>query len=241
MTKKQTFLATLVAVLVLPFFAAIATPQATSAYTCAGKTGNTQHTYQDGACFNGTNLVPNEKPVKNDGTAITEWECASGQYDAAQHACTPRASIKPMPKGADTTTAPTGTGNGSTTGNTDGSGEGECAGVKTDFFACDGEGLAAIGSILKLAILIFSIGVGIVAVGGIVYGAVLYASAQDNQQQVTQSRKIIRNVVIGLILYTFMVAILNWIVPGGVIGGASPAPAPAGGTNNPQNSQTPTN
>lgn len=84
--------------------------------------------------------------------------------------------------------------------------------------ACDGQGVSLIGNMLKYVLTILSIGVGVVAVGGIAYGALLYTSARDNSGQTQQAITIIRNVVIGLLLYVFMVAILNWLVPGGVIG-----------------------
>lgn len=110
----------------------------------------------------------------------------------------------------DSTTPPTGgtTPNGTT--------QGECAGVKTSFISCKGQGAEAVGGVLKQIILIVSIGVGIVAVGGIVYGSLLYASARDNQAQTQKAITIISSVVIGLLLYVFMTAILNWLIPGGV-------------------------
>lgn len=110
----------------------------------------------------------------------------------------------------DSTTPPTGgtTPNGTT--------QGECAGVKTSFISCKGQGAEAVGGVLKQIILIVSIGVGIVAVGGIVYGSLLYTSARDNQAQTQKAITIISSVVIGLLLYVFMTAILNWLIPGGV-------------------------
>ncbi|MBI3889821.1 hypothetical protein HY312_04610 [Candidatus Saccharibacteria bacterium] len=60
--------------------------------------------------------------------------------------------------------------------------------------------------------------IGVIATGGITYGAILYASARDNQGQVQEAIGIIRNVAIGLVLYGFTVAIINWLVPGVVIG-----------------------
>ena len=50
------------------------------------------------------------------------------------------------------------------------------------------------------------------------YGAILYASAQDNAAQVQNARAIIRNVVIGIIAFSLMTVFLNFIIPGGVIG-----------------------
>jgi len=76
----------------------------------------------------------------------------------------------------------------------------------------------AIIEIIKIVIRIMAIGVGITAVGGIGYGAILYASAQDNAAQVQNARAIIRNVVIGIIAFSLMTVFLNFIIPGGVIG-----------------------
>lgn len=95
---------------------------------------------------------------------------------------------------------------------------GQCGKAKTVLIPCTGAGLEGIGSVLKLVLNILSVGIGIVAVGGIVYGAILYTSARDNSGQTQQAIGIIRNVVIGLLLYIFMVSILNWLVPGGVVG-----------------------
>lgn len=108
-----------------------------------------------------------------------------------------------------------GTGGGSSV-NADG---GECGGAKTAIISCNGKtGEDAIAEILRQFIFILSVGVGIVAVGGIVFGAVLYSSARDNASQTQQAIGIIRNTVIGIVLYVFMVSIVNWLVPGGVIG-----------------------
>ncbi|MBH1957010.1 hypothetical protein I8H84_05530 [Candidatus Saccharibacteria bacterium] len=97
-------------------------------------------------------------------------------------------------------------------------GEGECGGAKVNLLSCSGSGEEAIGGILKLVLTIMSVGVGILAVGGIVYGAILYASAQDNAGQTKKAVEVITNTVIGLLLYGLMIAIVNWLIPGGVIG-----------------------
>ena len=104
---------------------------------------------------------------------------------------------------------------------------GTCGQAKTNLITCDGNGcedsdknngVACLGNVLKIVLFILTVLIGIVATGGIVYGAILYASAQDNASQVGQAKTIIRDVVIGLLLYGFMVAIVNWLVPGMVIG-----------------------
>lgn len=99
-----------------------------------------------------------------------------------------------------------------------GASSGTCGGTKTEFITCDGEGVAAIGSLIKYVIIGLTVLIGIVSVGGITYAAILYASAQDNSGQTQQAIGIIRNIVIGLLLYGFSVAIVNWLIPGGVIG-----------------------
>ncbi len=127
-----------------------------------------------------------------------------------------------------------GSGNGNTNGNgnsstnpnintnNDGSaptGEDECGGAKTEILTCDEEaGLGAIASMIQTALIVVTILIGIVATGGIVYAAILYASARDNKGQVEQAITIIRNVVIGLFLYGFSIVLINWLIPGGVIG-----------------------
>lgn len=95
---------------------------------------------------------------------------------------------------------------------------GSCGGVETNLIGCQGkEGADAIGDVLRQILVIMTVGIGILAVGGIVYGAILYASAQDNAGQTKKAIEIITNTVIGLLLYIFMVTILNWLIPGGVL------------------------
>ena len=64
--------------------------------------------------------------------------------------------------------------------------------------------------------IVLSFGVGIAATGSIAYSAIRYAGARDNQSDVSLARERIRNVVIGLLLYGFLIAIANWLVPGGI-------------------------
>lgn len=98
-------------------------------------------------------------------------------------------------------------------------GPGECGGTKTGVISCkEDAGIGAIGGLIKFAVNMLTIIIGIVAVGGIGYAAILYAGARDNQSQVQNAIAIIRNIVIGLVLYGFTIAIINWLIPGGVIG-----------------------
>lgn len=77
-------------------------------------------------------------------------------------------------------------------------------------------GNSGLWKILTGVLNIMIAGVGILAVGGIVYGAILYASAQDNQSQVQKAIEIFRNVTIGLVSFALMYSLLQFLIPGGV-------------------------
>lgn len=59
-------------------------------------------------------------------------------------------------------------------------------------------------------------GIGILAVFGLVVAGIQYTAAGDNPQAVSDAKKRIANIVIGLLLYMFMFAALQWLVPGGI-------------------------
>jgi hypothetical protein len=99
--------------------------------------------------------------------------------------------------------------------------EPSCGGVETAIITCpQGGGESAQDSgawgILLLALNIMTAGIGILAVGGIVYGAILYASSEENASQVQKAKDIIKNVVIGLAAYGAMYLFLNFLIPGGI-------------------------
>lgn len=97
--------------------------------------------------------------------------------------------------------------------------QGSCGGTKTQFIQCDSkEGVGAINDLIKITVNVLTVLIGVVATGGLAYAAIMYASARDNQSQVSSALTIVRNIVIGLLLYGFTIAIINWLIPGGVIG-----------------------
>lgn len=65
---------------------------------------------------------------------------------------------------------------------------------------------------------IMTAGVGIAAVGALIYAGILYASAGSGSEQIVKSKKIITDTAIGIITYALMFLVINWLVPGGVIG-----------------------
>lgn len=98
----------------------------------------------------------------------------------------------------------------------------KCGGVDVAILPNCGDGggddieNSAVWFILTLALNILAGLVGVAAVGGIVYGAIMYSSAQDNANQVQEAIGIIRNVVIGLVLFIVMFAALQYLIPGGI-------------------------
>ena len=95
----------------------------------------------------------------------------------------------------------------------------ECGGTQTQLVSCDSEaGVAAINDLISIALLVLTVIIGVVAVGALAYAGIIYASSKDNQSQVDEAKTLIRNVVVGLLFYVFTIAIINWLVPGGVIG-----------------------
>ncbi len=98
--------------------------------------------------------------------------------------------------------------------------EGVCGeGARTNLIRCEDEGgAAAFNNVLRIFVIVLSFGVGIAAVGGLAFSAIQYAQASDNEGQVSAARERIRNIVIGIFLYGFLVAIVNWLMPGGIIG-----------------------
>ncbi len=58
--------------------------------------------------------------------------------------------------------------------------------------------------------------VGLATVGGIIWGGMLYVTARANAGQVEKAKIVIINSIIGLVLFIFMFAILQFLIPGGI-------------------------
>lgn len=61
-------------------------------------------------------------------------------------------------------------------------------------------------------------GVGLSVVGGITFGSYMYITARGNAAQAQKGQNTILNSVIGLLLFIFMYAILQFLIPGGIFG-----------------------
>lgn len=93
---------------------------------------------------------------------------------------------------------------------------GSCGGAETAVISCDGTGSTAIIDIIKQIIKILTAGIGVAAFGAVVYGAFLYTTSEGSPDKVKKAREVWTNTVIGLLMFAFMVAITNFIIPGGV-------------------------
>ncbi|HTE57395.1 MAG TPA: hypothetical protein VK694_01515 [Verrucomicrobiae bacterium] len=82
------------------------------------------------------------------------------------------------------------------------------------------EGLApnqcGIVSYLQLFINVLSGIVGVVVVIMVAVGGVQYASSKDNPQQTAAAKNRIRDAIMALVIYLFVFAFLQWLVPGGL-------------------------
>ena len=106
----------------------------------------------------------------------------------------------------------------------------QCGQARVNLLVCGKEeGAPALNGILRIVITVLSFLVGIAAVGGLAWASLQYAKAEDNSGAVSEARTLIRNIVIGILLYGFLIVIINWLVPGGVIGTGGGAGGGTGG------------
>ena len=100
-------------------------------------------------------------------------------------------------------------------------------GYSTSVLPCFGEGEGALMGIVKWVIQILTGGIGVAAVGAVIVGAILYMSSGSNPENMKKAKTIWMNTIIGLVIFAFLVAITNFIIPGGVFG-----PDTSGNNNN---------
>jgi hypothetical protein len=73
-----------------------------------------------------------------------------------------------------------------------------------------------IGEYINPAIKVLTALVGIVAVLSIIVAGIQYAGSADDPGVVTKAKQRIFKVVVGLVAYVFLVAFLNYLIPGGI-------------------------
>lgn len=154
----------------------------------------------------GPNAFGCEDPSEEEKRKQQEENCAdNGGYNPDTEECNDGTQGKgTQPRGIDPDALP----------------KGECAGVQTNIITncSETEPDKLIVEILKIGIQALSALIGVAAVGSIAWASVKYAKAEDNESDVKEAKDLIRNVIVGLIVYVLMIAIINWLVPGGVIG-----------------------
>jgi hypothetical protein len=67
------------------------------------------------------------------------------------------------------------------------------------------------------AIKFLSVGVGVVVLAMIIVGAIQYTTSGGNPQAVADGRKKIMNAILALVIYAFLFAFLNFLIPGGIV------------------------
>lgn len=70
---------------------------------------------------------------------------------------------------------------------------------------------------ISMIIKFLTFGVGVGATAGVVYGGFLYLSARGNAGQIQKAVKTIINSLIAVTVYALAFAIINFLVPGGVL------------------------
>lgn len=91
-----------------------------------------------------------------------------------------------------------------------------CGDIQTSLIRCEGSSDNPVVNVLLQIINFLAVGVGIAVVGGIAWGGMLYASSNGDSAKAKQGITTIVNAVIGLLLFMFIYALVNYLVPGGV-------------------------
>ncbi len=94
-------------------------------------------------------------------------------------------------------------------------GDGREVGVAINI-GCKGEGNPIVDMTFAV-IRILSIGVGVAVVASVVFAGIQYTSSSGDPQAVAKAKERIISTVGALILYFFIFAILNWLVPNGIL------------------------
>jgi hypothetical protein len=84
--------------------------------------------------------------------------------------------------------------------------------------ACKPAGQADLLKLIKNIIGFISAGVGVMITFMIAYSGFRYLSSGANSSQVTDAKNHLNNAILALILWIFGMALLNFIVPGGLTG-----------------------
>lgn len=92
----------------------------------------------------------------------------------------------------------------------------KCGDVQTSIIECGETDENSIIYLLKRAIYILYGVVGVLAVVMIIVAGTIYATAGDSEEKVKTAKTMIKNTIIGILLFMFMTMILEFLIPGGI-------------------------
>lgn len=92
----------------------------------------------------------------------------------------------------------------------------KCGDVQTSIIECGETDENSIIYLLKRAIYILYGVVGVLAVVMIIVAGAIYATAGDSEEKVKTAKTMIKNTIIGILLFMFMTMILEFLIPGGI-------------------------
>lgn len=69
---------------------------------------------------------------------------------------------------------------------------------------------------LYLILKVMVYGLGVAATVGVVVAGIRYMTARDNEAQVANAKKMLLEIVIGLVAWALMWTVMNWLIPGGM-------------------------
>lgn len=91
-----------------------------------------------------------------------------------------------------------------------------CSEIKTSLIDCNTKGGNPVIGMMLQVVDFLAVGVGIAVVGGIIWGGMLYASSNGDSTKAKQGITAIVNAIIGLLVFMFTYAMINYLVPGGL-------------------------
>lgn len=93
----------------------------------------------------------------------------------------------------------------------------ECSEISTNLIKCDNNGGDPLTSVVLQVLNFFALGVGLAVVGGIIWGGMLIAGSNGNSSKAKEGINVIVNAIVGLLLFFFMYALVDYLVPGGLL------------------------
>ena len=88
---------------------------------------------------------------------------------------------------------------------------GSVTGTNGEKCSCGSEGIS---EVLKLAVRIFTIAVGVLAAIGITITGIQYLTAGSNEEQTRKAKRRLFEIILGIVAFVLIYSILSWLLPG---------------------------